>query len=148
MPELIQLIKFAMVGVVVTLVDFISFWILLNVFEKLKIKNVFKFRITTVSNIIGFLIANSTSFLLNSFFTFSDSKINRGIIPYLLVSLFSLSISTFLVQTFTSEINYTKLNAKIFQNRLTQKQFALFIKLITVLVTMVTNYVGYKYLVY
>jgi putative flippase GtrA len=146
--ELFRLAKFVIVGLFVTGVDFVSFWILLNVFEKLKTQTLFGLRVTTISNVIGFAIANSVSFILNTFFTFSDSKANRGWIPYLLVSLFSLSVSTILVQLLTSDKTYKKLNAKIFRNLLSQKHYALVIKLFTVLITMITNYFGYKFFVY
>jgi putative flippase GtrA len=146
--ELFRLAKFVLVGLFVTGVDFVSFWLLLNLFEKLKIKTLFRLRVTTISNIIGFAIANSVSFVLNTFFTFSDSNTNKGWVPYLLVSLFSLSVSTVLVQLLTSENTYKKLNASIFQNFLSQKQCALVVKLFTVLITMITNYFGYKLFVY
>ncbi|MEM1311934.1 MAG: GtrA family protein [Patescibacteria group bacterium] len=146
--DIFRIGKFAIVGLFVTGVDFVSFWLLLNLFEKFKIKTILKLRNTTIANIIGFAIANSVSFILNTFFTFSDSTTNKGWIPYLLVSLFSLSVSTVLVQILTSDNLYKMINDKIFRDLLAKKHYALVVKLFTVMITMVTNYFGYQLFVY
>lgn len=146
--ELLQILKFILVGVWNTGFDLVLFWVFLNLFGNIKSIQKLPIKIPALAHIGAFLIANSVSFLLNSMFTFSDSKVNRGFLPYLCVSVFSLIVSTFLIQYFTGKRYFELFKSLIGKHAVNEKQFALIVKLAVVSVVMVINFVGYKYIVY
>jgi putative flippase GtrA len=148
MSESLRLLRFVLVGIWNTTLDLSLFWVFLNLAEKFKIRKLFFLKIATVCHIIAFLITNSQSYILNSMFTFADSDTNSGWLPYLGVSAFSLGISSLLVQFLNKESYFIFLNKRFSTEFFNAKRFALAVKLFTVFITMFSNYIGYKYLVY
>lgn len=153
--DLLRIAKFILVGIWNTAFDLGLFWVFINTLNKIKLTKNLPIRIATLSHILSFLIANAVSYILNSIFTFRDSATNRGWVPYLSVSIFSLAVSTLLIQYFTQPkfYTFTKVNVSrisILHKRLelSEKQYALGIKLCTVVVTMITNYLGYSFFVF
>lgn len=153
-PEILQFIKYIIVGVGNTVTDLVVFWAFINLFERLKIKEIYKLKTTTISHILSFLCANILSFVLNSAFTFNNAKVNRGPLLYFSVSLVSFLVSSSLIQILATEAYFEKFIKLLdrfspkFKSLVNFKHYALIIKLCTILITLFTNYFGYKYLVF
>jgi putative flippase GtrA len=152
--ETLRILKFVIVGIFNTAIDLTLFWILINSLTKLKLPKRIAENVATFSHITSFLITNSISYVINSNFTFSDASNNRGWVPYLLVSAFSLGVSSSLIYFLTRPSLFLSVE-KIWQSnsflkkiKLTTKGYAFGVKLCTVAVTMVTNYLGYRFLVF
>ncbi len=148
--DLLQILKFLLVGVWNTGFDLALFWVFLNIFSQATFLEKSKIKAPAIAHVCAFLIANSVSYVFNSIFTFSGSN-NRGFLPYFIVSCVSLVISTSLVHFLTEKHLYEKGRSFIKQltkKIVTEKQFALVVKLAVVSVVMVINFVGYKYFVY
>jgi putative flippase GtrA len=153
MNELIRIAIFVAVGVWNTVFDFIIFYILISVFAKLKWPKSFPLNPPAVAHVISFIIANSVSYILNSRFTFSDSSQSRGFGLYFAVSLFSLTVSTGVIQLLNSPTSKTKLQnllAKVLPDKLVKddKKWTLMTKLIATAFSMVSNFLGYKFIVF
>jgi putative flippase GtrA len=148
--EIIQILKFLLVGVWNTGFDLALFWVFLNLFSKAQFLEKIKIKPPVIAHVSAFLIANSVSYILNSKFTFDTSKSNRGFGPYFVVSVVSLVISTFLVHYFTQKQFYDMSQnfLKNFIGKINEKHFALIVKLGVVAVVMVVNFLGYKYFVF
>lgn len=155
MSELFRILQFAIIGIWNTFFDLALFWLLINALGKLKFWSKLKLKVETVSHVFSFLIASGVSYFLNTRFTFGDATKNRGWGLYLGVTLFSLLISTLLINFFTQG-KYFQLFEKVVIARIPllkksnfdSKKFAVLVKLGTVAVTLVTNYLGYKYFVF
>lgn len=164
---LIQFLIFGVIGAWNTFFDFALFWIFLNLGKKTptkikskikKIKTTQNFIHTpTIAHLFSFTIANIVSFYLNTHFTFRDGKTNPSFLSYFLVTLFSLGISTLLIQLFTDDFYYKKFEKKFLTKipekirekiDFDEKKWALLVKLGTVAVTLITNFVGYKFFVF
>lgn len=152
--EYVRILKYILVGIWNTFFDLSIFTVFLNTFGNLKIWKKTHLKPATISNMVAFLIANSVSYIINSKFTFSDSSSNRGWLPYLIISMFSLGLSTLIIQVLSVESLRLKINLfirdlhPIFQAGVGMKKYIFLIKISTVIITMVVNYFGYKILVF
>ncbi len=155
--ELIRIGIFALVGVWNTLFDLTIFVALLKTLGTLPIWKTSKLKAATVFHICSFLFANLVSYVLNSTFTFSSGK-SRGFLAYFIVTLVALGISSAFIQYF----NQPKFS-KWFENhflpavkraplvgalKMTDQSWAIMLKLGSVAISMVVNYLGYRNLVF
>lgn len=155
MSEIIRILQFILIGIWNTAFDLALFWLFINTLGKLKLWSNIKIKPAVISHILSFLGASAVSYFLNARFTFGDASKNRGWGLYLAVSLFSLIISTILISFFTQDRFYQWFT-RVFVSKIPllekikfdTKKFALLVKLGTVAVTLVTNYLGYKYFVF
>ncbi len=164
---LIQFLIFGIIGAWNTFFDFVLFWIFLNIGKKTpekvktKIKKIKKaenfIHTPTIAHLFSFTIANIVSFYLNTHFTFRDGRANPSFLSYFLVTLFSLGISTLLIQLFTDSFYYEKFKERFLikvpekireKVNFDEKKWALLVKLGTVAVTLITNFIGYKFFVF
>lgn len=153
MNEILRLAIYVAVGIWNTVFDYIIFYIILSIFSKLKWPKWSPLNPPAVAHLISFIIANSVSYFLNSRFTFSDSTQSRGFGLYFLVSVFSLAISTAAIQILNSPQTKTRLQQivlKIIPNKFIKedKNWALMTKLVGSAISMVTNFLGYKFIVF
>jgi putative flippase GtrA len=155
--ELLRIAVFAVIGVWNTLFDLTIFLTLLNTLGKLPIWKTSKIKAATAFHVISFLASNLVSYFLNSRFTFTGGQ-NRGFIPYFLVTLFVLGLSTTFIQyfnnpRFSSWFERTILpllkSIPVIKNiKVTEKSWSIILKLASVAISMVVNYVGYRNLVF
>ncbi len=128
-----QLTFFMLIGVLNTLLD-ITITLLLSYF----------FQVSggvelVVINSFAFCVALVNSYVLNKIFTFKDSSVSSGskISKYVLISLLSLTLSNLVVYSITSYVMY--------QSSLILIGIA---KIFATGVSMISNYLGYKYWVF
>jgi putative flippase GtrA len=156
--ELIRILIFAAIGVWNTGFDLAIFISLLNTLGKLPIWEKSKIKAATVFHICSFLAANLLSYVLNSNFTFKSGE-SRGFIPYFIVTLVALGASTAFIQYFNKPkfqaIFHKQVVAKLPKNipilnklKINDKSWAIILKLSSVLISMVINYLGYRNLVF
>jgi putative flippase GtrA len=157
---IVQIIIFAGVGVWNTFFDFTIFWILINSLDKLEaVRSIKYFNVPAISHFIAFTIANVTSFFLNSHFTFRGGNENPSIVTYFVITFFSLLISTALVNIYAKDKYLILFQEKVYNRfvrsrkiknliSLDEKRWASIVKLGTVGVTLVINFVGYKIFVF
>lgn len=156
--EFIRILIFAAIGIWNTIFDLAIFITLLNTLGKLPIWNKSKVKAATVFHICSFLIANLVSYVLNTNFTFKASQ-SRGFLPYFIVTLVALGVSTAFIQYFNQskfqalfhKYIVTKLpkNLPLLNNlKINDKSWAIILKLSSVLISMVINYLGYRNLVF
>ncbi len=153
MNELVRLSIYVAVGVWNTVFDYIIFYIILSIFSKFKWPKWSPLNAPAVAHMISFIIANSVSYFLNSNFTFSDTSESRGFGLYFLVSLFSLAISTTAIQILNSKqikITLQEIVCKIIPAKFVKddKNWALMTKLVGSAISMVTNFLGYRFIVF
>jgi putative flippase GtrA len=153
MNELVRIAIFVAVGVWNTVFDFIIFYIILSFFSKHNWPKLSPLNAPAVAHIISFICANSFSYFLNSRFTFSDSTSNQGFGLYFLVSLFSLTVSTGVIQVLNTPRTKSQLQllaGKILPEKLVRddKKWAILTKLAGTGFSMVSNYLGYKFIVF
>jgi len=101
-----------------------------------------------ISQFVAFLISATSSYFLNSTFTFSDSDRTRDVsqvFRFFSVALFSLLISVITIH-FLTENKWIK--NKIIKFPLLNKYWHYIAKIITIGITMITNFIGYKLLVF
>jgi putative flippase GtrA len=156
-PELLRIAIFAVIGVWNTLFDLTIFLTLLNTLGKLPFWKTSKLKAATAFHIVSFLTSNLVSYFLNSRFTFTGGQ-NRGFLPYFLVTLFALGLSTTFIQyfnkpQFSSWFERTMLpflkSIPIVKNlKVNEKSWSIILKLASVAISMIVNYLGYKNLVF
>jgi putative flippase GtrA len=156
--EFIRILIFAAIGVWNTVFDLAIFITLLNTLGKLPIWKKTNIKPATVFHICSFLIANLVSYTLNTNFTFKSGE-SRGFLPYFIVTLVALSVSTAFMQYFNQLIFQTLFHKHIITKlpknlpilskvRINDKSWAIILKLSSVLISMVINYLGYRNLVF
>jgi putative flippase GtrA len=160
------------IGVINTTFDTGLFWLLLRFFDYIKgkqnAKNLVTLPVPAIANTISYSSAVVLSFFLNSAFTFAGiSRPNPSFLSFLLVSLFSLAVSTLIIQLFSKpkyRLWILGFVNKIFNNKgsvlnsvsnllnklflSSDKKFILLVKLVTIGITLLTNYFGYRWLVF
>jgi putative flippase GtrA len=122
---LIQLIKFGIVGISNTLVDFLVYSILIYVFL---IK-------PEISQACSYTIGTINSFIFNKKWTFKTEKNKNSklqALRFIIINAFSLILSSVSISYLIEELNVHKIIAKI----------------LVILLTQVINYLGYKMLVF
>ena len=117
-----------------------------------------KVSIEAQAHTISFMVAAVSSYILNNRFTFQDSQTNDSLKPvrFFLVTLFSWAITTLLLQILVKNefiCNCIKIIGK-FESSLSNRSSIIikfwptFAKGITIGVSMITNFLGYKLLVF
>lgn len=147
-----QILRFGLVGVWNTVFDlglFFTFYRFLNG----RIRKDVRIKIETIAHICSFMIANFVSYQLNSRFTFnSDQSSSRQFLPYMMISLVSLGLSSAIINFLAKDMYFEKATqiSKKYLSSFTLKrpQYALLIKAFAVTVVMAINYTGYKYIVF
>lgn len=160
MNEVQRFLIFAVVGISGVVVDLIIFWLLLKTVKEIKILEKNKIKSVTVFHAISFVISNINNYIWNVRFTFSDSnKENPSWVTYFGVSLFALAISSICIQYLAQDKFYTLYKKRVhipitskvvFLKRIkpTKSLWYIIIKGVAILVSMLFNYFGYKYLVF
>jgi putative flippase GtrA len=110
--ELAKFLRFALVGVVNTCTDLGIFGLLVRILEKINLPKIKKYHVV-IAHITSFLCANLVGFILNSKFTFNDSSKSANWFTYLIVSLFSLAISTSLIHVFSKPNFFESFKSKL-----------------------------------
>jgi putative flippase GtrA len=114
--------RFAVVGIINTAIDFLMFTLSQSVFGLGY----------SISQIIGYSFGVSNSFVLNKIWTFDDKSVNKKtyyeLIQFIIVNLFSLSITIIAMKALIINFHTGVYVSKI---------------LVTIL-TQITNYLGYK----
>jgi putative flippase GtrA len=159
--EMIRFITFALIGLTNAILDIIIWKSLVKYFNsnKLFTKYIHKTPLTNYScaHAISFVITVISSYFLNKTFTFaSQNSGGEQIIKFFLVSIFSWIITTTVLTFLTKEGARTnivtlishyevklKIKSKIFSNN-----WYLIAKILTIMISMVTNYLGYRLLVF
>jgi len=153
LPEMRRIVTFVLIGVFNTGFDFILWHNIVkfvkpdSAFEKF----IYKIKLNKYSFAQGlaFVIANIVSYFLNRNLAFFDSKVTsttKTMGSFFLVSLFSLAISVTFMNFMTK--NETVL---AFAEKLPgpiRKRWPIVAKLSIAIVTMTTNYLGYKIFVF
>jgi putative flippase GtrA len=157
MSEITRFFIFVIIGVWNTALDFFLFWILIRVFKKLPWPKKLFLTKASVAHTLSFLIANTQSYFLNRTFTFSDSTEDRGFGLYFLVSLVTLSLTTAWIQLLTIK-RTMETKDKLFKflakklpftkKFLTDENWALAAKLSGSVIGILTNFLGYKFIVF
>lgn len=109
---------------------------------------VIKLNIYAFSHAISFVASVLASYYLNRYITFSDTnQLNNPqlLSKFIVVSLITLVISVLLINFLTS---WKVLMKEIEKNNLLQKHWPLLAKILTIGVTVLINYVGYKWFVF
>lgn len=156
--EITRILIFAAIGVWNTIFDLAIFVTLLNTLGKLPIWEKSKLKAATVFHICSFLAANLLSYILNSSFTFKSGQ-SRGFLPYFIVTLVALGASTAFIQYFNQprfqSLFHKLIVARLPKNlplvgklKINDKSWAIILKLSSVLISMVINYLGYRNLVF
>jgi putative flippase GtrA len=155
--ELIRVGIFSLIGVWNTLFDLSIFVTLLKTLGKLPIWKTSAVKAATVFHVCSFLIANLVSYTLNSTFTFNTGK-SRGFVAYFIVTLVALGISTLFIQYFNQPKFSTWFSNHILPAvkkvpiigslKMTDQGWAILLKLGSVALSMVVNYLGYRNLVF
>jgi len=123
-------IRFAMVGVLKTVVDFATFNLVLFVLPGLSMP------VVLTANTAGFTVAVSVSFVLNRRFTFRTAARSRGFSRYVVISLVGLAL-------------YNGSLVAVLAIWEADDTFALNLAKVGALVTsMVWNFLGYRFLVF
>ncbi|NJL96766.1 hypothetical protein HC864_03045 [Candidatus Gracilibacteria bacterium] len=97
--KFVRFLVFGIIGIWNTLFDLGLFWSGMTILSKIGIKKTQK--LAPIANIFSFLTSNIVSYYLNSSFTWRDSSNSKGFLPYLIVTLISLAVSTILISFFT-----------------------------------------------
>jgi putative flippase GtrA len=163
MSDVSRLIAFSSIGVFNTLFD-IFLWKLLLYFTQdvARIKSIkllsFEISIEAVCHAVSYLLSIFVSYYLNTLFTFSDAKNSNSnsVIIYFLVSIFSLLCTTLLLNLMFRNKTISKIrqhliyfeNTKFKNSKMIKNYWPLFCKVVVTLVSLIINYVGYKYLVF
>ncbi len=154
--ELVQIIKFGMVGVWNTVFSLSLFWIFYKIFKKSFKTNILPLipiKIEAISQALSFIIANIVSYWLNSRFTFGNtSDSGSSFALYVLISLISMVISSGIMQLFSTKHNFKKFSTLAIKKlpSYTPKydHFVFLVNICSIVAVMIINYLGYKYLVF
>ena len=151
--EFSRFLIFVLVGIFNTLLDTILWRFFVWRLEKYPttisyIHKNFKLNQYAFAQVISFCISAITSFFLNKFFTFSDASKTSDftqVFRFFLITFLSLGISVTLIN-FLTETNWIlKFTHKI---SFVDKHWLIIAKLLTVGVTMIVNFVGYRLFVF
>jgi putative flippase GtrA len=151
--ELLQVLKFGLVGVWNTLFDLTIYYVLYKLLSKSINEKSRLIKIETIAHMISFMCANIVSYQLNSRFTFetSESGVSK-FVPYFIISLLSLGLSSLIINFLAKKKYFEATKAKTAaltkKYKLTRPHYAILIKVSAVVIVMAVNYFGYKYVVF
>ncbi len=122
--EYIRIIKYAMVGVVNTLIDWGVYFVMTT----------FLSADPVLANVVGYATGTLASFMGNKFFTFKAKNTKTGVefLKFIVVNLLSLGASTLALSLLISSLEINKYIAKI----------------ISSFVSMAINYIGSRFFVF
>jgi putative flippase GtrA len=154
MSEIVRFIIFGSIGFFNAFLD-IGIWrTLVYLFEKLGVKK----NIYTISHTFSFFLTVVSSYFLNKTFTWADSnKVdNLQLYKFFGVAIFSWIITTWALNFLTSNDEIKKIVNTIgfFETNRTKKksifvaQWPTIAKLLTIIISMFTNFIGYKLFVF
>ena len=152
--EIIQILKFGLVGVWNTGFDLVIFFGFFRLLKPVFAKKKRPIQLETVCHTLSFLIANTVSYQLNSRFTFEagESQTAAEFGTYVAVSVVSLGLSALIINFLAQDKFFEKFQTKVRALKptlkVTRSRYALVIKLVAVVIVMAVNYFGYKYLVF
>lgn len=148
--ELTRFLTFATIGLFNAILDTSIWKMLVNFFQKnpilTKSFHKFSFNEYSVSHSISFVISAISSYILNKNLTFGDSKQSDSwqIVRFFTVAGFSWILTTLFLNFLTE----TDSILKISKPKFITKHWPLFAKLLTIGVSMITNFVGYRLFVF
>lgn len=162
MHQFVRFGIFAMVGVVNTLFDLFVWKIIIQLwggnsnFQKLAKQ--LKLNSQSLAHVFSFLAGTLLSYFLNSAITFQARNRSAGqIATFFLVSVFSLVLSTIFLKWLTTSDFGIALQKKLTliehrvlskKGNLAVKNWDLICKGITIIISLLTNYLGYSLLVF
>lgn len=154
--ELLQILRFGLVGVWNTVFSLSLFWLFFKGLQKYTGKKTAKFfgiKIEAIAQGVSFLLANIVSYQLNSRFTFGDNNsTNTKFVLYVVISTISLLVSSGIMQYFTEEKFFKKTSSvvtRVFPKlNLKYDYFVFLVNLGSIAAVMIINYLGYKYIVF
>jgi putative flippase GtrA len=151
-PSIIQFLTFLIIGVWNTAFDFGIWQVVSNLIKpdskfnkKLQKLNLNRY---SFAHVTAFVVANFVSYFLNRFFTFNSQHSTDQsftVFKFFIVSLVSLSLTTFCLNYLTKSNNVLNFNKKY---KFLEKYWPQVAKLIVVVLSMFLNFFGYKYLVF
>ena len=147
----IQLIKFALVGVVNTLVDVLVFTLLVFIFNVPKSGGAL---LTVLFNVIAYSCGILNSFLMNTHWTFKAEykRTKRETIEFIALNLVSLGLSTLLIFIFKNYVftgsSVTAWVCNLINYTNTEKMVTWLSKLLATPIVIIVNFLGSKLLVF
>lgn len=122
--EYIKIIKYAIVGVANTLIDW-AVYVVLTKFISIE---------PWIANVVGYVAGMVSSFVGNKFFTFKTKNTKTGIelVKFVIINMISLGVSTGVVALTTSVWSWNKYIAKILSTG----------------TSMTVNYIGSRFFVF
>ncbi|MGL4759294.1 MAG: GtrA family protein [Patescibacteria group bacterium] len=161
---MLKFLSFALIGLINSILDTTIWKILSNIFNKnQKITTFFKsIKLNNYSGaqIFAFIISVTSSFILNSTFTWKDSNPFSSplkITLYFIVSIFTMILTVVFINFFTKDYFLVKFNKlisnyeeRIHANSIIKKivDYPLLVKLGSIALSMVSNYFGYNFVVF
>lgn len=159
----ITFLKFAIIGFSNSILDTLIWKYFSGIFFKNKKILDFLHRLKmnqySGAQVISFSVSLVSSFFLNSYFTWKVSPLestNRALL-YVVVAVTAWSFTTFFINYLTKEKFLIKFNSIVekFETRINLNQIAkkfldypLLVKVASILISMIINFVGYNYLVF
>jgi len=151
--EFSRFLVFALIGLFNTLFDTILWRFFVWRLEKYPatisyIHKNFKLNQYAFAQVISFALSATSSYFLNKFFTFSDASKTSDftqIFRFFSVTFLSLGISVLIINLLTETNWILKFTHKI---SFVDKHWPIIAKLLTVGVTMIVNFVGYRLFVF
>jgi|GEM_PF-3158397 len=160
--EISRFATFAIIGAFNAVLDTIVWKFLVNAFEKSptilrRIKSL-KLNQYSFSHGLSFIVSATSSYFLNKTFTFGDSQVVDPLQPFkfAVVAIFSLIITTYYMNWITSNRGMLKFRDTIglIESQVTKREslikrhWPLLAKLSSIAISMVTNFIGYRLLVF
>ncbi len=153
--ELIRFLTFAIIGFGNATLDTVIWKLLVNFFQRrtdlIKKFHKFGFNEYSLSHSLSFVISATSSYFWNKSLTFSDSKTtdNLQIFRFFGVASFSWFITTLFLNFLTENAEISHFIKTKFTNYpIIPKHWPLIAKILTIGVSMITNFVGYKFFVF
>jgi len=152
-PLLQEIVIFSLLAVIRTfVVDIVGwrllvFWMERNPWSWEYVTKI-KLNVYSYSHGIAFVVSSIASYLLNRFITFDASSVDsetRVFVEFMSVSIFTLVVSVIIINVLTSNKLILRLSQKF---PIIKDYWPMTAKLITIALTMVINFTGYKFLVF
>lgn len=161
--EIIRVMIFASIGLFNAVLDVIIWQFLVKLFssnlEIQKLLKKIKFNVYSLAHTCSFVLTVISSYFLNKSFTFNDSRSSNNptqSLRFFCVAIFSWIITTTLLNYLTSSLVISKFIDRLSvleqsytrKNPLIKKYYPTLAKILTIGVSMITNYTGYRFLVF
>ena len=160
---IIKFLTFGTIGLFNAVLDTTIWKILSTIFSKnhnfLSFLSKFKLNQYSGAQVFSFMISMCSSFYLNSTFTWKVNPLNSALtaILYLIVTIFSWLVTVIFINKFTAQKYVTKFEKIVtrIENKYNFNQYVkkildypLLVKLASIGLSMVINFVGYNYIVF